>query len=59
VILCAEFGHTINTKVIDIFNTFLESIYLLILVGQSGRYEFVKIAISLFVSFIVSVQNLF
>jgi hypothetical protein len=32
-------------KVVDIFNTFLGNIYSLILVGQSGRYEFVKIAV--------------
>jgi hypothetical protein len=33
VILCAEFGQTINTKVIDPFNIFLESIHSIILVG--------------------------
>jgi hypothetical protein len=46
-------------KVVDIFNTFLESIYSLILVGYFGRYEFVKIAVSFVVRIIGSVQNLF
>jgi hypothetical protein len=40
VILCVEFGQTINTKVIDIFNNFPESIYSLILVEYSGSYDF-------------------
>jgi hypothetical protein len=40
VILCAEFGPTINTKVVDIFNTFLDSIYSLILVEYSESYEY-------------------
>jgi hypothetical protein len=44
--LCAEFGQTININVIDIFNTFPESIYSLILVDYSGSYDFCKSAVS-------------
>jgi hypothetical protein len=35
-----------EVEVVDIFNTFLGNFYSLILVGWSGRYEFVKIAVS-------------
>jgi hypothetical protein len=35
-----------HTEVVDLFSTFLESIYSLILVGYSGRYDFFKIAVS-------------
>jgi hypothetical protein len=44
-LLCAEFGQTINTKVIDLFNTFTESIHSLILVEYSVSYDFCKFAV--------------
>jgi hypothetical protein len=44
-------------KVVDLFNTFLESIYSQILVGYSGSYEFLKLLCVLSVSLLV--QNLF
>jgi hypothetical protein len=44
--LCVEFGQTINTKVIDLFNTFSESIYSLILVEYYGSYDYWKFAVS-------------
>jgi hypothetical protein len=46
VILFAEFGQTINMKVIDLLNTFPESIYSLILVEHSGNYDYWKFAVS-------------
>jgi hypothetical protein len=45
-ILCDEFGQTLNTKVIDLFNTFPESIYSLILVEYSGSYDYWKFTVS-------------
>jgi hypothetical protein len=36
----AEFGQALNTKVVDLFNTFPESIYSLILVEYSGSYDY-------------------
>jgi hypothetical protein len=45
VILCAEFGQTLNTKVVDVFNTFPESIYSLILVEYSGSYDYWKFTV--------------
>jgi hypothetical protein len=47
-ILCAEFGQTLNTKVIDIFNTFPKSIYSLIFVEYAESYDFCKSAVSMF-----------
>jgi hypothetical protein len=44
--LCAEFGQTINMKVIYLFNTFPESIYSLISVEYSGNYDYWKFAVS-------------
>jgi hypothetical protein len=45
-ILCDEFGQNLNTKVIDLFNTFPESIYSLILVEYSESYDYWKFAVS-------------
>jgi hypothetical protein len=45
-ILCAKFGQTISIEVIDLFNTFPESIYSLILVEYSGSYDYWKFAVS-------------
>jgi hypothetical protein len=45
-LLCAEFGQTMNTKVIYLFNTFPESIHSLILVEYSGSYDYLKFAVS-------------
>jgi hypothetical protein len=45
-LLCAEFGQTMNTKVIDIFNTFPESIHSLIVVLYSGSYDYWKFVVS-------------
>jgi hypothetical protein len=44
-IMCADFGQTLNQKVVDLFNTFPESIYSLILVEYSGSYEYWKFAV--------------
>jgi amino acid transporter len=46
-------------KDVNLFNTIIEGIYSLILVGYYESNEFWKAVISLFVSFIFSVQNLF
>jgi hypothetical protein len=45
-------------KIVNLFNIFPEGIYSLILVGYYGSNEFWKAAVSLFVNFIVLVQNL-
>jgi amino acid transporter len=45
-------------KDVNLFNTIIEGIYSLILVGYYESNEFWKAVISLFVSFIFSVQNL-
>jgi hypothetical protein len=39
------FGQTLNTKVVDLFNTFPERIYSLILVEYSGSYYYWKFAV--------------
>jgi hypothetical protein len=44
--LCAELGQTLNMKVIDLFNTFPESIYSLIFVEYAESYDFCKSAVS-------------
>jgi amino acid transporter len=46
-------------KDVNLFNTIIEGIYSLILVGYYESNEFWKAVISLFVSFIFLVQNLF
>jgi hypothetical protein len=43
--MCADFGQTIKTKVVDLFNTFPDSIHSLILVEYSGSYDFCKFAV--------------
>jgi hypothetical protein len=43
--MCADFGKTLNTKVVDHFNSFPESIYSLILVEYSGSYDYWKFAV--------------
>jgi hypothetical protein len=43
--MCADFGQILNTKVVDIFNTFPESVYSLILVEYSGSYDYWKFAV--------------
>jgi hypothetical protein len=43
--MCADFGQTLNRKVVDIFNKFPESIYSLILVEYSGSYDYWKFAV--------------
>jgi hypothetical protein len=43
--MCSDFGQTLNTKVVDLFNTFPESIHSLILVEYSGCYDFCKFAV--------------
>jgi hypothetical protein len=44
--LCAEFGQTLNMKVIDLLNTFPESIYSLIFVEYAESYDFCKSVVS-------------